>query len=144
MIAQLCFEQTQTRIANLMESVIQLMSSSRTMSSQNTDISQLLIIVSDGRGIYSEGEQKVKQTIRKVKELGIFTFFVVIDNPLNKDSILDIRVPIFDNSGNVRLESYMESFPFPFYILLRDINGLPHVMGEALRQWFELITSGQT
>lgn len=139
------FDQNQTRIADLMLSVIEMMSNSRRMTgSRSVDISQLLIIVSDGRGIYSEGEQKVKQTIRKVKELGIFAVFVVIDNPLSKDSILDIRVPIFDNSGNVRIESYMERFPFPFYILLRDINGLPVVMGEALRQWFELITSGQT
>jgi len=79
-----------------------------------------------------------------MKELGIFVVFVVIDNPLNKDSILDIRVPIFSSSGSVQIESYMERFPFQFYILLRDINGLPVVMGEALRQWFELITSGQS
>ncbi|CAG2105322.1 unnamed protein product [Medioppia subpectinata] len=145
LLTQLTFEQKETRIADLLQSVEQLMSTSRRPTgSQKEDISQLLIIVSDGRGIYSEGEQRVRQSIRKMKELGIFVVFVVIDNPLNKDSILDIRVPIFSGAGNVKIESYMERFPFQFYILLRDINGLPVVMGEALRQWFELITSGQT
>ncbi|CAG2161607.1 unnamed protein product [Oppiella nova] len=145
LLTQLTFEQKETRIADLLESTIQLLSTSRRrQSSQKEDISQLLIIVSDGRGIYSEGEQRVRQLIRKMKELGIFVVFVVIDNPLNKDSILDIRVPIFSSSGSVQIESYMERFPFQFYILLRDINGLPVVMGEALRQWFELITSGQS
>ncbi len=117
--------------------------SQRNTGPQNRDISQLLIIVSDGRGIYSEGEEIVRQSIRKIKDMGIFMVFIVIDNPMNKDSILDIRVPIFDNSGNVRIESYMEKFPFPFYIILRDINAMPVIMGEALRQWFELITNSQ-
>lgn len=117
--------------------------SHRTTSSQNRDISQLLIIVSDGRGIYSEGEEIVRQSIRRIRDLGIFMVFIVIDNPMNRDSILDIRVPIFESTGNVRIESYMEKFPFPFYIILRDINAMPVIMGEALRQWFELITNCQ-
>jgi len=39
------------------------------------------------------------------------------------------------------IKSYMDSFPFPFYIILRDINSLPVVLSDALRQWFELVTS---
>lgn len=39
------------------------------------------------------------------------------------------------------IQSYMETFPFPFYLLLRDINKLPAVLAEALQQWFELVTS---
>lgn len=35
----------------------------------------------------------------------------------------------------------MDYFPFPFYIILRDINSLPHVLCDALRQWFELVTA---
>lgn len=33
----------------------------------------------------------------------------------------------------------MERFPFPFYILLRDLASMPAVLGEALRQWLELV-----
>ena len=34
----------------------------------------------------------------------------------------------------------MENFPFPFYIVLRDINNLTMIMIEALKQWFDLVS----
>ena len=34
----------------------------------------------------------------------------------------------------------MENFPFPFYIVLRDVNNLTMVMIEALKQWFDLVS----
>jgi midasin len=34
----------------------------------------------------------------------------------------------------------MENFPFPFYVVLREINTLPIIMIEALKQWFEMVT----
>lgn len=61
---------------------------------------------------------------------------------LLQDSILDIKVPVFKPGGQVpEIKSYMDSFPFPFYIILRDINSLPMVLSDALRQWFELVTA---
>lgn len=55
-----------------------------------------------------------------------------------QDSVLDIRIPIFEDT-KVRFQSYMDNFPFPFYIILRDINTLPGVLSDALRQWFEVV-----
>ena len=66
--------------------------------------------------------------------------FVILDNPTNKDSVLDIRVPIFRPGKPPEIKSYMEQFPFPFYIILRDINALPLTLSDALRQWFELVS----
>ena len=120
---------------------MQLFTSSRRNFSSTREISQLLLIVSDGRGLFSEGEQLIRRMIRMIRDLGIFMVFVILDDPKNKDSILDIRVPIFDESGNLKIETYMEKFPFPYYIILRDINSMPLILGEALRQWFELILS---
>ena len=60
-----------------------------------------------------------------------------------QDSILDIRVPVFKQAGAMpEIQSYMEHFPFPFYIILRNINALPETLSDALRQWFELVTAG--
>jgi len=39
------------------------------------------------------------------------------------------------------LTNYMESFPFPFYVVIRDIASLPVTLSDALRQWFELVTT---
>ncbi|XP_060859886.1 midasin [Metopolophium dirhodum] len=101
---------------------------------------QLLVIMSDGRGIKSEGPDVVKNAIRAAKVNGIFIVFIVIDNPKSKESILDIKMPIFENNS-VRIESYMDNFPFPFYVILRDVDKLPGVLSDALREWFELITT---
>ena len=38
------------------------------------------------------------------------------------------------------IRSYLETFPFSFYLVLQDIKSLPVVLGKALRQWFELLT----
>ena len=37
---------------------------------------------------------------------------------------------------------YLDAFPFPFYILLRDLAALPATLAGLLRQWFELSAAG--
>jgi midasin len=34
--------------------------------------------------------------------------------------------------------SYLDSFPFPYYVVIKDISGLPIILSDALRQWIEL------
>jgi midasin len=55
-----------------------------------------------------------------------------------------IRILILSLSREGKLasiDSYMEHFPFQHYIVLRDVETLPHTLSDALRQWFELVTS---
>ena len=118
------------------------MGHSRSASTAQSLTAQLLLIVSDGRGLFSEGADCVYQSIRRAKQAGMFMVFVILDNPESKDSILDIRIPLFDGSGKLLgIKPYLDSFPFPFYVILRDIQTLPFVLSDALRQWFELVTS---
>lgn len=72
---------------------------------------------------------------------GVFVVFIIIDNPEHPDSILDIRIPEFGADGRTVFHSYMDFFPFPFYMILRQIDALPAIVGEALRQWFEMVAS---
>lgn len=52
---------------------------------------------------------------------------------------MDIRKPVMDSVTNkLSFISYLDAFPFPFYLILRDMAALPNVLGDALRQWFEL------
>lgn len=79
-----------------------------------------------------------------IKELAKDTDLVLFLNVFFfcQDSILDIKVPIFKGPGEMpEIRSYMEEFPFPFYIILRDVNALPETLSDALRQWFELVTA---
>lgn len=50
-------------------------------------------------------------------------------------------MPKFSEGKLLGISSYMDSFPFPFYLILCNINGLPLVLSDALRQWFELVAN---
>ena len=52
----------------------------------NLETCQLLLIVSDGRGLFLEGVDTVKRAVRQAREASVFTVFVILDNPQNKVS----------------------------------------------------------
>lgn len=139
------FAQQRTRIPQLMNHAGALFTQARASgasSSLSPEVAQLMIIISDGRGINNEGMEATKTSIMKAREKNIFIVFIIVDNPDNKNSILDIRQPLFGPDNSVQILRYMDNFPFPFYLILRDIQALPTVLSDALRQWFELVTSG--
>lgn len=113
----------------------------QSQSSVPLNFNQLLLIVSDGRGIFSEGNEQLQMSLMKLKELSIFSVFIIIDNPNSSNSILDIQMPIFGPNKEMKMVSYIEQFPFPFYIILKNISDLPLILGDALRQWLELIVN---
>ncbi|XP_023948089.2 midasin [Bicyclus anynana] len=137
-LEQLRFDQTKTKIAQLLD-FCTVMFDQLSIRSDALN-AKLLVVVSDGRGIFSEGETRVVQAVRRARQQGIFLVYVIIDNPDNKDSIMDIRRPILDPTTNnlTGFVPYLDTFPFPFYLILRDMTALPTVLGDALRQWFEL------
>ncbi|XP_029174732.1 midasin-like, partial [Nylanderia fulva] len=135
LIQEVRFDQRKTMVGQLVNSIVEIFENQCTSS----DSAKLLVVLSDGRGIFSEGTKIVNNAIRRAKLADIFLVFIVVDNPINKDSILDIRTPIFEGNKFLGFRSYMDNFPFPFYIILRDINSLPGVLSDALRQWFEVV-----
>ncbi|XP_015262586.1 PREDICTED: midasin [Gekko japonicus] len=146
-ILRLCkFEQKKTKIAQFLESTTNMFAAAQQFSqSMNPETAQLLLIVSDGRGLFLEGKERVTAAVQSVQNANIFVIFVVLDNPNSRDSILDIKVPIFKGPGELpEIRSYMEEFPFPFYIILRDVNALPETLSDALRQWFELVATSDS
>lgn len=46
-------------------------------------------------------------------------------------------------NNRIDIKSYLEDFPFPYYVIVRDLNQLPLVLSESMRQWFELVNSEQ-
>ncbi|XP_036943295.1 midasin isoform X1 [Acanthopagrus latus] len=144
-ILRLCqFQQKKTRIAQFLETSTKMFLAARQQipGSISSETAQLLVIVSDGRGLFLEGKERVMAALRTARSANVFIIFVVLDNPNSRDSILDIKVPIFKGPGELpEIRSYMEEFPFPFYIILRDVNALPETLSDALRQWFELVTA---
>lgn len=143
-ILRLCkFQQKKTKIAQFLESAANMFAAAQQLShNMSPETAQLLLVVSDGRGLFLEGKDRVLAAVQAARNANIFVIFVVLDNPSSRDSILDIKVPIFKGPGEMpEIRSYMEEFPFPFYIILRDVNALPETLSDALRQWFELVTA---
>lgn len=74
------FDQKKTMIGELVDFTVDMFESQRTSS----DNAKLLVVLSDGRGIFSEGKEKVNYAVRRARLLDIFLVFIIVDNPINK------------------------------------------------------------
>ncbi|KAF4522966.1 hypothetical protein B566_EDAN009556, partial [Ephemera danica] len=137
LVQQLSFSQRHTRVGRLVSFATSLLTSCG-RHNPGAELAQLLVIVSDGRGVFSEGKDTVHQAVRAAREARVFIVFLAIEDPNSKDSILDIRMPVFSGGKLLGISSYLDNFPFPYYLILRDVESLPTVLSDALRQWFEL------
>lgn len=82
------------------------------------------------------------------KSTGILTFFfccclfdglhVAVLDKEGDTSILKTKEASYVN-GKLVLNSYLDKYPFPLYILLSHVEALPETLADALRQWFELL-----
>ena len=106
-------------MVSLLNLATALFTSRRGQAAKGLAVSQLLVIVSDGRGIFHEGKEKVNQAVMRARQAGYFCLFLIVENPENKDSVLDIRLPVFKDGQLASIDSYMEHFPFQHYIVLR-------------------------
>lgn len=52
----------------------------------STEIAQLLLVVSDGRGLFLEGKERVLAAVQAARNANIFVIFVVLDNPSSRVS----------------------------------------------------------
>ncbi len=64
-----------------------------------------------------------------------------------KQSILDLQTAEFvkDEAGEMQLKmvKYLDTFPFNYYLIVRDVQELPAVLAGALRQWLaEAVETG--
>lgn len=76
------FEQTKTMVGRLVDFTVDMFENSHTTS----DNARLLVVISDGRGIFSEGADYVNRCVRRAKLANIFLVFIIVDNPTNKAS----------------------------------------------------------
>ena len=102
----------------------------------------ILSVLSDG-GMH-ENPSVVSSALRAASDAGVFVVLLVLEVPGQGKSILDKKASVWKDDGSVELVPYMETFPFPYYIFLRDPKALPAVMADALRQWFEMVNAAAT
>jgi midasin len=128
-----------------------------------SDLRQLVLVLADGR-FHEKGG--LKAAVRRLLEKrGVCVAFIALDSVRGAgagagagdgvagggggaaagagagSSLLEMQSVKFVNGAPV-FERYLDSFPFPFYIVLRDIAALPRTLADLMRQWFELTASG--
>ncbi|EFA84854.1 type A von Willebrand factor domain-containing protein [Heterostelium album PN500] len=134
-IPQFTFKQGKTDMVTFLSKSIQIMEMNKQMQSSEA-AAQLMFIVSDGWSL--RDPENTKKWLREAKNKNLFIVFIVIDNPVNNHSILDFESISFNN-GKIQRTNYMNEFPFPYYVILRSLENLPQILGDTLRQWFEMI-----
>ncbi|KAI9830097.1 MAG: hypothetical protein M1826_005090 [Phylliscum demangeonii] len=147
------FRQRRTDVRALLARSLDLFRDARASGAQassSADPWQLQLIISDG---ICDQHAAIRQLVRQAREERIMVVFIIVDNGDRgtdakgmSGSILDMTAAKFereftgsgDEGGAVKLklERYLDSFPFPYYLVLRDAKELPAVLASALRQWF--------
>lgn len=147
------FQQTATDVRALLESSVELLMKARErrVSSSSSDLWQLEIIISDG---ICHDHEELRSLLRRAEEQHILIVFVVIDAPksnadkgsgprLTQDSIFDMKQATYrtvNGKMELQMQQYLDTFPFEYFVILKDVETLPDVLSDTLRQFFERLS----
>ncbi|KAD4889375.1 hypothetical protein E3N88_21448 [Mikania micrantha] len=140
MLSSLTFEQESTIADKPMVDLLKYLNNTldsavinaRLPSGQNP-LEQLVLIIADGR---LHEKENLKRCVRDILSKKRMVAYLLLDNP--EESITEVLEASFEG-GNLGVAKYMDSFPFPYYVILKDIEALPRTLADLLRQWFELM-----
>ena len=131
------FDESRTRTALCVESALHALESQGGLDSM-----QLIFMISDGR-IERDSRSNLRRLMREMVEKNILLVMIIVEpGSQKKDSIVKMKEVTFDK-GKPVVKQFMEDYPFPYYLVLEDMHQLPEVLGDALRQWFEMISQLQ-
>lgn len=150
------FKQKSTNVLSLVDTSLKVLESARERRSLSSasaaDLWQLEIIISDG---ICQDHDKLRTLLRKAEEQKVMIVFIVLDSlhsnvvpgssskDANAGSILTMTKAEFknvDGKMEMQLQKYLDSFPFEYYVVLRNVEALPEVLAGTLKQFFERIS----
>ena len=142
LVSSFKFDEKRTRTALCVESA---MAALEHAGGESGSSMQLVFIISDGR-IERDSRTKMRRLVREMSERNILLVMLIVegnvDGKKKKDSIVNMKEVSFEN-GKPKVKYFIEDYPFPYYIVLEEMSSLPEVMGDALRQWFEMLSQIQ-
>ncbi len=142
---QFSFHQTKTNVRKLVtESIVLFRDARRKTFNPGVELWQLMLIISDG---VCEDHETIRRLVRQAQEERIMIVFLIVDALLKGESIVHMRQAVFeadaDGESKLRIQRYLDGFPFQYYLVVGDVRELPGVLSQALRQWFaEVVESG--
>ncbi|KAF2144305.1 uncharacterized protein K452DRAFT_316995 [Aplosporella prunicola CBS 121167] len=146
---QFGFQQEKTDVKALVNRSIELFRDARMRATgAGADLWQLAVIISDG---ITNDHDTIARLVRQAQEERIMIVFVIVDAaaqapsassgaaapaaPEKKGSVMDLLDVRFED-GKLLKRRYMDTFPFRWFVVVRDVRELPGVLSTALRQWF--------
>jgi midasin len=150
-LRQFTFTQSKTDVRKLLQESIRLFREARMRATGSaSDLWQVQLIISDGE---CEDHASIRQLVRQAHEERIMVIFIIVDSAARnatdstKQSILDLSRAEFVKDANgeaqLKMTKYLDTFPFQYYLIVRDVLELPGVLAGALRQWFaEVVEAG--
>jgi midasin len=135
------FDEKRTRTALCVESAMSALQSQGDSASM-----QLVFMISDGR-IERDSRDELRRLVREMVERNVLLVMIVVEGNKNgpakkKDSIVHMKEVTFKN-GKPNVRQFIEDYPFPYYMVLEDMQSLPELLGTALSQWFEMLAQIQ-
>jgi len=147
------FNQKATNVLSLLQNSLKVLEQARerrAMSSSSAgDLWQLQFIVSDGM---CQDHEKLRMLLRQAEEQRVMVVFIILDSlhttqqgqaEAIKASILSMDKAEFtyiNGKMELQLRKYLDTFPFEYYVVLRDVESLPDVLSATLKQFFERIS----
>eukprot|EP01045_Picozoa_sp_COSAG04_P030679 COSAG04_NODE_5413_length_1628_cov_1.241334_3_plen_325_part_00 len=142
MLRKFTFAQPNTDLRQLLQFVDEIFAQSGSTSAGANSSAplQLVFVISDGQ--VPEGRESCRTLIRQAAERGQMCAAIMIDTPDSPEqSVTKTKEVAFDaKTGQVVITPYLDSCPFNFYTVLQESEVLPDVLGDALRQWYEMTT----
>lgn len=135
------FKQERTDIKQLCTKSLKIFENAR--ATANSDLWQLQIIISDG---VCEDHETIQRLVRKAREEKVMLVFVVIDGITSNESIMEMSQVSYvpdpvTGAMTLKVENYLDSFPFEFYVVVRNISELPEMLSLILRQYFSEVAT---
>jgi midasin len=149
LVSNFTFDDKRTRTALCVESAIAALESQSENSSSSSSM-QLVFMISDGR-IERDSRDDLRRLVREMTERSILLVMIIVEGDnrkgsmknKDKDSIVNMKEVSFVN-GKPKVKYFIEDYPFPYYMVLQDMNTLPEVLGDALKQWFEMMSQNNS
>lgn len=135
------YKQTGTNVRRLIADSIALFREARakrTSTSNTGDLWQLQLVISDG---ICEDHESISRLVRQAHEERIMIVFIIVDAVQEESrSIMNLSQATFESDGagegRWKMKKYLDGFPFPYYLVVRNVQELPTVLSMALKQWF--------
>lgn len=155
------FNQKATNVLALVETSLKTLEAAResrlTRPSSAGDLWQLEIIISDG---ICQDHESLRAVLRRAQEQRVMIVFIIVDSlhsnvaptapgpessgpDASQNSILSMQQATYkdvDGRMELKMQRYLDTFPFDYYVVLRDVGALPEVLSGTIKQFFERIS----